>query len=437
MIPINDNTAIHGVVESLVRSHHLENCRLADLPAEDLLLLPSELSSSADLQGEDYLFKSQGGQIYTTNLVGVIKIGDTQIRIGSRFYDTQGNADFFLRYLIQRVGNFDLTLQSVNTSSEESGYRKLLIMLFPEYLKHALEKGLYKEYVERKYNDANVRGPIDVARHLRENVPFRGRIAYRTREFSYDNGVTELIRHTLEKISHLYDFSFFSESGFKHDIAKIQNCTSSYSRHQRNEIVRWNVQHPIKHGYFEPYYPLQQLCIKILQDEAVSFGDTGDQVNGIIVDIAWLWEEYINTLIDDPLFTHAENKASKLGFSMYKDWNHVIYPDFYSSQRGVVLDAKYKNLDGNSRYINREDLYQIISYLHLLKSSRTGVIYPSADHTQIYHVGQLVGLGGKVFKIGLLIPKSAKNYDDFCQKIRKQESVLKKLGIADLKDLDE
>ena len=49
-----------------------------------------------------------------------------------------------------------------------------------------------------------MRGTIDINRHLKLNLPFNGRVAYRTREFSHDNHVTELIRHTIEYISKPY-----------------------------------------------------------------------------------------------------------------------------------------------------------------------------------------------------------------------------------------
>ena len=46
----------------------------------------------------------------------------------------------------------------------------------------------------------NVRGSIDVARHIKNNTPFIGNIAYSKREYSYDNYLIELVRHTIEYI---------------------------------------------------------------------------------------------------------------------------------------------------------------------------------------------------------------------------------------------
>ena len=63
-----------------------------------------------------------------------------------------------------------------------------------------MRKGLFKTYICKKYNDGNVRGSIDVARHIKNNTPFIGNIAYSKREYSYDNYLIELVRHTIEYI---------------------------------------------------------------------------------------------------------------------------------------------------------------------------------------------------------------------------------------------
>ena len=62
----------------------------------------------------------------------------------------------------------------------------------------AMRKGLFKKYIRYRYNNGNVKGTIDVARHIEKNTPFVGNVAYSQREFSYDNCLMELVRHTIE-----------------------------------------------------------------------------------------------------------------------------------------------------------------------------------------------------------------------------------------------
>ena len=63
-----------------------------------------------------------------------------------------------------------------------------------------MRKGLFKEYIRHNYNDGYVKGTIDIARHIEKNTPFTGNVAYSQREFSYDNSLMELVRHTIEFI---------------------------------------------------------------------------------------------------------------------------------------------------------------------------------------------------------------------------------------------
>lgn len=84
-----------------------------------------------------------------------------------------------------------------------------------------------------------------------------------------------------------------------------------------------------------------------------------------------------------------------------------------------MIDAKYKNLD--QRGMKREDRYQIISYLHILKAQSAGVAYPSRMFNQNKDMGILDGYGGRLFKIPLLIPQDSKSYEEFCEIMQQSE----------------
>lgn len=54
--------------------------------------------------------------------------------------------------------------------------------------------------ISQKTKPLNVCGTNDVQRYIRMNIPFNGKVACKTREHSYNNFTTELIRHTIEFI---------------------------------------------------------------------------------------------------------------------------------------------------------------------------------------------------------------------------------------------
>lgn len=142
-----------------------------------------------------------GNQKYTlrtSKWVGFISYKGTPITIRSRFAEKTGN-DFFLHYLMYKVLQVPIYYLSAPASDCES-IIDLLVLLFPSYLTRAVSQGVFKQYQRFHYNDYRPKGTIDVARHIKCNVPFRGKIAYNTREQTYDNPVTQLVRHTIEVI---------------------------------------------------------------------------------------------------------------------------------------------------------------------------------------------------------------------------------------------
>ncbi|MGX2943580.1 5-methylcytosine restriction system specificity protein McrC [Enterococcus alishanensis] len=418
MIQLEDNSKVKEEFTDNPIIEELVDRDLSNLERDGFIIFPPTINDSVDLEKENYLFRRSNQHIWTSNLIGVFKKGSDELQINSRFYDSEeGNRDFFLRYLLQKVMNINVNRTKINIDSQLS-YYDLLAYLFPMYLDEAMRKGNYKEYVSKKYNDSNIKGQISIARHIKCNTPFMGKIAYDTREFSYDNNLTQLIRHTIEKLQLKFSFDSLVTTDFKENVREVINITPSYSRLDRDEIIKGNVLNPVKHGYFEEYSLLQKLCIQILNEEHIGFGDEEDEAHGIIIDVAWLWEEYLATLLK-PKFTHAENKTRKNPIYFYTDNKNPRYPDFYSDS--VILDAKYKQLDKNNKGISREDLYQMTSYLHVLKASSAGVIYPSQKDNERKSVGTLAGFGGEIFKVGFTIPQVSGKYADFEKDMKDSE----------------
>lgn len=193
-------------------------------------------------------------------------------------------------------------------------------------------QGIYKEYQRNEYNNANVRGTIDINRHLKLNLPFNGRVAYRTREFSHDNHVTELIRHTIEYISK----TIFGKALLENDaetrtsVAQIVSATPHYSRQEREKIIKSNLK-AINHPYFSRYTPLQKLCLRILRHERIKYGLKEDKIYGILFDVSYLWEEYLATILTKQRFEHPNNKKGKGRIYLAKQNRFPRYPDFYRS----------------------------------------------------------------------------------------------------------
>lgn len=131
-------------------------------------------------------------------------------------------------------------------------------------LKEALAQGLYKEYRYFQYNDDRVRGAIEVSRFIREDIPFRGKIAYKTRELSRNNNLLHLVRHTIEYIRNnsLGRGILNNDLDTRNAILQIINVTHDYQVRDRRRIIQCCTQ-LINHPFYTKYCALQKLCLSI------------------------------------------------------------------------------------------------------------------------------------------------------------------------------
>ena len=430
MMRITDNQ--HKIVkEEFVEEYPKLSNLLLDRTLESLsqdervFIFPNDLKNSPDLEKDQKIFETVNQKIKTGNVIGFLGCGQERLTISSRFSDESN--DYFLHYLLQKVFHINLTSLDVALLSEDKLYQ-LLMYLFPKYLQAAIRKGLYKEYHRFSYNDSHVKGVIDVRNHLKKNLPFTGNIAYTTREFTYDNPLMQLVRHTIEYIKNQKSIGqgvIDNLSTSRENVSEIVRVTPSYKLADRAKIIRVNQSKPIRHAYFHEYRKLQELCLMILNQEKHDLGYQDQKIHGILFDVSWLWEEYVHTLLPKD-FIHPRNKEKLGGISVFSVGKRKVYPDFYHKELKIVLDAKYKKLEKAEKGINREDLFQLISYSYILKAEKAGLIFPSEKKAVDSEIGKLAGYGALLKKWSIHIPKTTLSYSEFCNMIEISEEIFKR-----------
>ena len=198
------------------------------------------------------------------------------------------------------------------------------------YLKKAMKQGIFKQYRKCEYNDANVRGVIDIPRHIRYNMPFNGKVAYRTSEYKYDNPVTQLIRHTIESIrrSPIAGNVLKCDKSTDEVVRTIYDITPSYNANDRQRIINQNLK-PVKHPFYTQYTFLQRLCLHILCHKKMSYSSSENKVYGILFDGAWLWEEYLATILcEKGLYTLWKAREMELSSSKREVGRISVSPIF-------------------------------------------------------------------------------------------------------------
>ena len=405
----------------------ISNISLEDYP--NLLVFPDSFRSYDRDFGNKIIcsIADEGRKLCTNSMVGFIGRNNTHLSIHSRFADN-GKEDFFLHYMLQRVAKINLfNLQ--HTMDEDSVF-DFLLYLFPLYLKNAISQGVYRQYITHKYNDANVRGVIDVSRHIKYNEPFNGSVAYTTREYSYDNHITQLIRHTIEFISKNGGDDILNiDEETKQAVAQIIGATPSYLSNELQSIINKNLT-PIAHPYYSEYAPLQRLCLQILRHEELKYGQEEDEVYGVLIDAAWLWEEYLATILEGK-YNHYLKYTGKR-FYLFKPKKQQIIPDYLSLDNKIVADAKYIPL--NEKIWFKEDsasataiYYKTITYMYRFCSKEGYLFYPHPDEEVSPIKDEIITEiegenGGSITKLGLRIPSGCTDFNDFASRINDEET---------------
>ena len=415
-IKIKDNQYINKskVIDVGNVIDRVANKTLEKLENEGIFVFPEVLHDTKDMSKEQMIIQNYNEGYLSGNVMGYLGVGN----------------DYFFQYILNKVFDFPNFIDLMSSVGQDEKLFTLIMFLFPYYLKHALRKGVFKSYTCNKYNDENVKGRIDISRHIRKNTPFIGDVAYSRREYSFDNYLMELVRHTIEYIkSKSYGYKLLSK--VKEEVKIIVNATSEYTYEKRNLVIEENSKNIIRHAYYHEYRMLQKLCLMILKVEKHSFYFGKQRIYGILFDGSWLFEEYINLIIGNK-FYHPMNKSGLGRQYLFEGNIGMIYPDFISkdADNRIIADAKYKPVDN----IGNKDFLQIIAYIMRFDSKKGIFIYPEIDDNSTLNLNLNSGLTYEnnvmkredtvIIKYGIKIPKYANSYIDFVEKIYLEEKEL-------------
>lgn len=453
MITIRDNTPNQSILDGhdakVLYDSRITKESIGDLLGKEknLLVYPPDWKNNHDSIGANdrIINMTESGGSYTAstgNIMGFFGVDGVDVCIRSRF--DSGKADYFMHYMLCKV--FCPNVIRLDAKGLQDSALDMLVCLLPYYLKQAFNQGIYREYVTERRNDANVKGPIDIARHIRRNMPFAGRIAYNVRLRADDNPITELVRHTVECVnaSPLCRAVLNADDDTKFYVMQIRSLTKAFNRRTLLSVVQHNVHHPVRHPYYTAWRELQMLCLAILQHQGVRYCGGGKKVYGILFDGATLWEEYLATLLGGTGFTHANNRTEENGINLfrYKDERkkdkdfQMMYPDFYIRNK-VVADAKYSMLDdqrGISGDRAKDMYYKTLTYMMRLKAHKGLLLYPhdmgnGEANTIPYHViddDQIKNASCQhewtLQNVPFNVPAVCGDWEEFKRKMKKAES---------------
>lgn len=327
------------------------------------------------------LFRKLGSQWFTGNFVGVLSLGnDGSIEIYSRFED-DNHRFAFINHMLNKIYDLnDLFLTQGGNNKTELNFDLLLKLSFLSKLKNAYRESEYKSYEKVHKNDTSPRGTIDIARHIKLNLcPENYKVAYSYNEYTSKNSYIYLVRLCYEMLF---------QNGKKPKVKEVDDLlfkSQDYWSYDKRQIIHKNENKPITSPLFKCHRDLQKFCLDVLKHKKMtldSFG-TEDGKYGVLIDCAWLWEEYVATLLKD-YFIH-KTMSSKEKDNLFVDEKgkgfQRIIPDYVGKNfLPVIADAKYMNLY-EKRDLQDEQrnsvYYKTVMYMQRYQAKLGMIFYPS------------------------------------------------------------
>lgn len=165
-------------------------------------------------------------------------------------------------------------------------------------------------------------------------------------------------------------------------VQEIIAATPTYEARRLQEVLHQNLR-PAAHPYFTAWQPLQEYCLRLLNYESISYGtDKKRKIHGLLIDAAWLWEEYVSKVLSERGLGLAHYTRSNPFYLLQtcggKNFQQII-PDYYDSENKIVADAKYNPLH---RYDHLDAgrasavYYKTIMYMYRFNTEKGFLFHP-------------------------------------------------------------
>ena len=220
VLKIKDNTQVKkdALSDIDILTGKIADKTLEQLEREGVFVFPEFVVDAEDITKDQMILQSINDTYHSGNVMGFLGCGDERLIVESRFCGD--DEDYFFQYLLDRVLDFPNIVNLESDADQNNRLFNFLLFLFPYY---------------------------DIARHIEQNTPFTGNVAYSQREFSYDNNLMEFMRHTIEFIKGKpYGNNLLIR--VKDEVKLVIEATPRYEQYDRQKIVEANKKIAVRHA---------------------------------------------------------------------------------------------------------------------------------------------------------------------------------------------
>lgn len=264
----------------------------------------------------------------------------------------------------------------------------LIEYLFLSSLQRVSVLGLPQEYSKQRYHDLKVHGGLDIQNFIKKDIPFKGKISSQKNERHYVQCIVDVLYVAMKACKGEIEREFRGLSLIKNELS------SSYSGKFPSQQTIQNAQshrslHNPMYADFKRTLTFAEIVIRrntVLPDKSK---DAKNKASGYLLDIASLWEVYLEHVLREGLNEWDVSAQEELKLYNGCFFERSNYPDLVLRKKDdpskiVVLDAKFKKMQFKNTDVDRGDLHQIHSYAGYYREREDtvvlcGLIYPLSE----------------------------------------------------------
>lgn len=316
------------------------------------------------------------------NYVGVIQIGGTTIEILPKAdklnTNSENEKENWHRILLKMLAHCKkIKVNAVSEASLRKRYQSLLDLYFELYLNEVsqlLQKGLIKKYNQKTGNILALKGRLDFAKNIQQNVIQQERFYTTHQVYDYNHLVNQVLFKAL-KVLKTITYNTYLIDGVNRllscfpEINEIEINTSHFDRITSNRKT-------------EPYNEALKIAKMIILNYSPDIKGGDENMLALLFDMNKLWEEYVFRML-----LKVEDTSLKVSFqNREKFWEHKeIKPDIVITKTDVIdneiketkyiIDTKWKVKERAEP--DDDDLKQMYVYNMYWESEKCMLLYPT------------------------------------------------------------
>ena len=382
-----------------------------------------EFIKANKLHEEPKFFEISKDYVIPQNFIGSINIDDISIEIFPKIPLIKDNKDKkrkrFLE-ILEYVETFNENIyENLEIGNENMPILEIFISNFIEEVEKILKKGLVYSYINKSENILYFKGKLDLANHIKYNI-IENKFFMNFDEFSVISIENCLIKLALEKIKNI--------SSNMENVDKINKLLVHFEDIETSGMIPAHLFRKLlidrKNGFYKKSLDLAKFFLLDESPYSVFYNDE-KEITGLFFPMETIYESYIATKLKEVI----DNKFSiKIQDNSYKIFNKCevgknevkknitcfkLKPDIVLENENeiIILDTKWKELKSPKENeiiynfgISKEDIYQIITYIHVYNSkakkcNKAYLVYPINNNEKLPLENDIVFSGENELKV--------------------------------------